>query len=89
MNQSAAVMVLDHVPSDQEIEEIAYSHLEEFDADEATATFELVHKAPDWMNICEQDQINAYVRDQPRSIILVVYMVEGELEDEAEDETGF
>lgn len=82
---SAAVIVLDHRPSDEEIEDLAYAHLDEFGADQATASFEILSGAPDWMNVCEQDQINAHMRDSSGSVVLVIYMVEGEFSDDEED----
>lgn len=87
MKQSAAVLVLDHTPSDDEMEDLAYYHLESSDIDEATATFEILTAAPDWMSVCERDQINAHMRDIPGAICFVIYMMEGELvEDDMDDD---
>lgn len=72
---SAAVMVLDHIPDADEIEELALGHLEEFDADEAHATTEILYSPPPWMELCERDQIAAHLRDGGMCV-LVVYMVD-------------
>lgn len=77
MAKSAAVMVLDHMPDDDEIEDLAYDRLEEFPAEEATATIDIVYKAPEWMSTAEQDQINAHMRDGGVCIV-VVYMSDEE-----------
>lgn len=84
MNQSAAVRVLDEIPSEEDIEDYAYESLEEFDAESATATIELLDHPPEWMSVGEQDQINAYLRDGS-VCVLVIYMREtddAELDDE-------
>ena len=75
MNRSAAVTVLDFIPDESEIEEFALGHLEEFDAEEAHATVEILKQAPEWMDLCEQDQVNAHMRDGG-ACVLVVYMVD-------------
>jgi hypothetical protein len=79
-------MVLDHLPDADEIEDLAEAHLEDYPAEQAYATVELLHRAPDWLSIHEQDQMNAFLRDDPNACILVVYMQEGDIEDEDEDE---
>jgi hypothetical protein len=77
-------MVMDHVPDEDEIEELAYLHLDDFPADEATAQCEILYAPPDWLNIAEQDQMGAYIRDGA-ACILVIYMCEGDYEDDYED----
>ena len=72
---SAAVMVLDHVPDEDEIEELALGHLDEFDAEDAHATTEILYSSPTWMDMCERDQIDAHLRDGG-VCVLVVYMVD-------------
>lgn len=90
MQKSAAVMVLDHYPSDDEVEELTYLHLDNFPTDYATATIEIVKKAPTFLSTCEQDQINAHVRDGGRAMhVLIVYMQESEPFDDDEYEIGF
>lgn len=84
VNPQAAVMVLDHVPDDDEIEELAVMHLEDFPAEEAHASCEVLEAAPTWLEAYEQDQMNAFLRDGA-ACILVVYMIEGDGEDD-EDE---
>jgi hypothetical protein len=85
-NSSAAVVVLNHYPTEDEVDEITYEHLEKFDADYATAVAQIVRIAPSFMSICEQDQINAFIRDGgPRTHILVVYMEEAEEPDENDE----
>jgi hypothetical protein len=77
-------MVLDHVPDSDEIEELAYLHLDDFPADEATAQVEILYSPPDWLNIAEQDQMGAYMRDGA-ACILVIYMCEGDYEGDLEE----
>lgn len=82
----AAVMVLDYYPDDEEIEDLAYGALEDFTDENASAKTEVVYKAPEWMDIGEQDQINAFVRDGVKgTCVLVIYMSEGDFLDEEED----
>lgn len=79
----AAVMVLDYYPDDEEIEDLAYGALEDFTDEDASAKTEVVYRAPEWMDISEQDQINAFVRDGVKgTCILVVYMSEEHFEDD-------
>ena len=89
-SSSAAVMVLDHYPSEAEVDELTQFHLEQFDADYAEATAQIVRKAPDFLCTSEQDQINAHIRDGGKNCyVLVVYMEETEpfdTDDEDEDE---
>lgn len=88
MRQSAAVMVLDHLPDEDEVEELALMHLEDFDAEEASATADIVYEAPEWLDVSEQDQINAFMRDGAECV-LVIYMSDEPDEDadlEYEDE---
>lgn len=76
-------MVLDHIPNEDEVEELALGHLEDFDAEEAHATIEILQKAPTWMDLCEQDQINAHMRDGG-ACVLVVYMSDDTEDDEVD-----
>lgn len=78
---TAAVMVLDHIPDEEEVEELAYMHLDDYPAEEATARVEIVYEPPTWLNISEQDQMSAHLRDGG-VCILVVYMTEGEPSDD-------
>lgn len=78
---TAAVMVLDHVPDREEVAELATLHLEEYPADEASASCEIVYTPPDWLEVYEQDQMAAYLRDGA-ACILVIYMREGSIEDD-------
>ena len=73
MSQSAAVMVLDEIPTDEDIEELVYAHLDAMDEDNVEATIDIIYTAPDWMSICEQDQINAHLRDGG-ACVLVLYL---------------
>lgn len=79
-------MVLDHLPDADEIEELADEHLENYPAEEAYATVELLHQAPDWLATHEQDQMNAFLRDDKNACILVVYMQEGDFEDDEDED---
>lgn len=81
----AAIMVLDHMPDSDEIEDLAEKHLEDYPAEEAYATVELLHEAPDWLSVHEQDQMNAHLRDGA-ACILVVYMQEGDGDCEEEED---
>lgn len=74
-------MVMDHVPELEEVAEIATHHLEEFPADNAHASCEIVYSPPPWLDVHEQDQMGAFMRDGA-ACILVVYMREGTLEEE-------
>lgn len=83
----AAVLVRDHYPTDDEIDELTHMYLDDYPADYAKATSEVIRKAPDFMATCEQDQINAHLRDGgPRFHVLVVYMQEIEPFDDDDDE---
>jgi hypothetical protein len=77
-------MVLDHIPDDDEVFELADHHLDLFEAEEAYASTEIVYEAPDWLSVAEQDQMNAFLRDGA-ACILVVYMREGDPDDEEEE----
>lgn len=68
-------MVMDHVPDEEEIAEIAADHLEDFPAEEAHARCQVVYTAPDFLSTCERDQIGAYLRDGA-VCVLVIYMAE-------------
>jgi hypothetical protein len=81
MSQSAAFMVLDSYPSEDEIDELVYAHLDEIDSDEVEASIDILDKAPDWLSICEQDQINAHLRDGG-VCVLVLYITVGESADD-------
>jgi len=76
---------MDHVPDADEVAELAYVHLEEFPSEDAVASCEILYEAPSWLSVGEQDQFGAFLRDGA-ACILVVYMQEGELEDEELDE---
>lgn len=78
-------MVLDHVPDDDEIEELAHKHLEEYPAEEAHARIQITYEPPEFLGIGEQDQIGAFMRDGA-ACILVIYMAEGEDCDDDDDE---
>lgn len=83
-------MVLDHYPSEEEVEELTYLHLDNFPADYAEANIEIVRKAPEFLTTCEQDQINAHLRDGGKTYhILVVYMEETEAFDDEEDDDEY
>lgn len=72
-------MVLDHYPTDDEVDELTGYHLEQFPAEYAEATSQIVRRAPDFLCTSEQDQMNAFIRDGGRTYcILVVYMEECE-----------
>lgn len=77
---AAALIVLDHEPDQDEVAAYAEYHLENFPADEAVARCELVYEPPAWVNVGEQDQLRAFLRDGS-SCILIVYMREGTLDD--------
>lgn len=93
INPQAAVMVMDHVPDSDEVTELATLHLDEFPADFAHATVEIVNEPPQWLEVHERDQMAAFLRDGgPETCILVIYMQEAsedELEDEDEDADDF
>lgn len=76
-----ALQPMDYVPDADELEEIAYHYLEKYPADEAHASIEVTYAAPDWLNTCEQDQLNAYMRDGSVCIV-IVYMREGSSEED-------
>lgn len=81
-------MVMDHVPDAEEVTELAGLHLEEFPADDAHASCEIVYEPPTWLDIHERDQMSAFIRDGA-ACILVIYMQEGDLEiDEDDDLAG-
>ncbi len=81
MSQSAAVIVLDEYPSEEDIQDLVYSHLDAMDEDDVEATIDLSDKAPDWMDIGEQDQINAHLRDGG-VCVLILYITIGESEED-------
>lgn len=74
MSQSAAVMVLDEIPSEEDIDELVCAHLETLDEDDnIEVSVDIVKKAPEWMDIGEQDQVNAHMRDGG-VCVLVLYI---------------
>ncbi len=74
MSQSAAVMVLDEVPSEEDIDAMIAEHIEALDEeDNVEVNVDVSDKAPDWMDIGEQDQINAHLRDGG-VCVLVLYI---------------
>lgn len=75
-------MVLDHEPDAEECSELATFHLEDFPAEEAYATIEITHSPPEWLELYEQDQMGAYLRDLPNACILIIYMQEGAIDQE-------
>lgn len=77
-------MVLDHVPDSDEVAELAELHLEDYPAEEAHAICDIVYEPPDWLDMHEQDQMNAHLRDGAKCI-LIVYMREGSGDDEYDD----
>lgn len=87
INPQAAVMVLDHVPDSDEVTELASLHLDEFPAEFAHATVEIVKDPPEWLDVHERDQMGAHLRDGgPDTCILVIYMQEASEEELDEDE---
>lgn len=85
MSQSAAVMVLDEIPSEEDIDEIISAQLDDFDEEESiSVSVDVSDKAPDWMDIGEQDQVNAHMRDGG-VCVLVLYITILE-DDSAEDD---
>lgn len=83
-------MVLDHYPDHDEVSELASYHLEDFPADEAHATVDIVHEPPDWLAVHERDQMAAHMRDGgPDCCVVIIYMQEGALEDDFEADDDF
>lgn len=77
ISPQAAVMVLPHTPEPDEIAEYASHHLEDFPAEDAFATIEITRTPPDWLDLYEQDQMSAHLRDGgPEACILIIYMQE-------------
>jgi len=89
ISPQAAVMVLPHVPEPDEIAEYASHHLEDFPAENAYATVEITKTPPDWLDLHEQDQMAAHLRDGGDEMcILVIYMqedLEGDDGDDSDD----
>lgn len=85
--EQAAVVVVDHAPDEEELAELAYSSLEDFEAEDAVASIDVTDHAPAWLTTCEQDQVNAHLRDgRPNARCVIVYMRSGELgDDDPED----
>lgn len=74
MSRSAAVMVLDEMPSDEDIDELVNAHLETLDdEDNIEISVDITKRAPEWMDIGEQDQVNAHLRDGG-VCVLVLYI---------------
>lgn len=78
------MLVLDEVPTEDECNELAEELLDDFPAESVAVSFDIVYAAPDFMNISEQDQINAYLRDGS-ACVLVVYMADADDMDDEED----
>ena len=67
-------MVLDEMPSEEDIDEMIDAHLDTFGDDEGiSVSVDITDKAPDWMEIGEQDQVNAHMRDGG-VCVLVLYI---------------
>lgn len=67
-------MVLDEVPTEEEIDEMIADHLDNYDdEDNIEVSVDISQKAPDWMDIGEQDQVNAHMRDGGQCV-LVLYV---------------
>lgn len=84
MSQSAAVMVLDEMPSEEQIDEMIEEHVAAFDEeDNIEVSVDVSDKAPDWMDISEQDQINAHLRDGGVCVlVLYITVLDGYTEDD-------
>lgn len=82
---TAAIMVMDHIPDADEVSELAQIHLDDFPSDEAHASCEIVYEPPSWLDVHEQDQMSAFLRDGA-ACILVIYMQEGALESADDDD---
>jgi hypothetical protein len=64
MSQTAAVMVLDEMPTEEDLDELVCAHLDTLDEDDnIEISIDVSTKAPEWMDIGEQDQVNAHMRD--------------------------
>lgn len=84
MSQSAAVMVLDEMPSEEDIDDFIAAHLDTLDEDDnVEVSVDVSNKAPDWMDIGEQDQINAHLRDGGVCVLVLYITV---FEDEYTDD---
>ena len=82
MSQSAAIMVLDEMPSEEDIDNFVAEHLEALDDDDSIEiSVDVTDRAPDWMDIGEQDQVNAHLRDGG-ACVLVLYITILEDDDE-------
>jgi hypothetical protein len=74
MSQSAQVMVLDEMPSEEDIDELICVHLDTLDEDDTIeVSVDITQKAPEWMEISEQDQVNAHMRDGG-ACVLILYV---------------
>lgn len=84
MSQSAAVMVLDEMPSEEQIDEMIAEHIDALDEDDnVEVSVDVSTKAPDWMDISEQDQINAHLRDGGVCVlVLYITVFDGYSEDD-------
>lgn len=84
MSQSAAIMVLDEMPSEEDIDEFVAAHLETLDEDDSIeVSVDVTDRAPDWMDIGEQDQVNAHLRDGGVCVLVLYITV---LEDGYDDD---
>ena len=61
-------------------------HLDEYEAEEAHASCDIVYTPPEWLEVHERDQMSAHLRDGA-ACILVIYMREGS--DEEEEDIDF
>lgn len=78
-------MVLDEMPSEEDIDEMVNAQLDDYDDDESiSVSVDITYKAPDWMDIGEQDQVNAHMRDGG-VCVLVLYITVLE-DDQADDD---
>lgn len=85
MSQSAQVMVLDEYPTEEDIDEMIADHLDIFDdEDNIEVSVDITEKAPEWMDIGEQDQVNAHMRDGGRCVLVlyVTILEDGYTEDD-------
>lgn len=87
MSQSAAVMVLDEIPTDEDIDELVAAHLDALDDDEGVeVSVDITEKAPEWMDIGEQDQVNAHLRDGGVCVLVLYITLLDEIYEEDDDE---
>lgn len=89
MQRQAAVIVLDEVPDSDTVSELASKHLEEFPAEAAFATCEIVYEVPQWLDVHDQDQMGAFLRDGAACLLVVYMEEEDEDADDLEDDEDF